>query len=180
MCFQTLKSCYFCVHLDPLGCALLPSSFKIVSTHQTWPESHQNCLVVSDELFTPSNEAAHVEMVNFLNGKDVKESLWIGLRRSLLTLDWYRQMGETEHKLVYTQWGRGEPRDAVEGMCVSLFPNSSMGFQWENLQCCSLLKSLCYTRAVYFPLYFPISDTNLTANNRSNNDNQGNDKKLEA
>ncbi|XP_043116647.1 uncharacterized protein LOC122360262 [Puntigrus tetrazona] len=150
---------------DTFGCAIYPSKFEIVVTPQTWPESHQYCMLISDELFSPSNEAAHVEMVNILLNNSMTERLWISVRRSLLTLDWYRQKGNSSHNLYYTQWGTGEPGFAVDGMCVSVFLNPSMDFQWETARCCTLLKSICYTKAHYFPLYFPIPDDLPTVQN---------------
>ncbi|XP_016147946.1 uncharacterized protein [Sinocyclocheilus grahami] len=143
---------------DSLGCALVPSKFDIIVTPQTWPESHQYCKLISDELFSPSNEAAHAEMASILSNDHKNERFWIGVRRSLLKLDWYRQKGNSSHNLSYTRWGNGEPGVAVNGMCASVFPNPSMDFQWETIHCCTLLKSICYTRAQHFSLYIPISD----------------------
>ncbi|XP_016313652.1 uncharacterized protein LOC107666734 [Sinocyclocheilus anshuiensis] len=143
---------------DSLGCALVPSKFDIIVTPQTWPESHQYCKLISDELFSPSNEGAHAEMASILSNDSKNERFWIGVRRSLLKLDWYRQKGNSSHNLSYTRWGNGEPGVAVKGMCASVFPNPSMDFQWKTTHCCTLLKSICYTRAQYFSLYFPISD----------------------
>ncbi|XP_016374923.1 uncharacterized protein LOC107713820 [Sinocyclocheilus rhinocerous] len=54
---------------DPLGCAFVPSKFDIIVTPQTWPESHQYCKLMSDELFSPSNEEAQEEMTNILNNE---------------------------------------------------------------------------------------------------------------
>ncbi len=162
------------MHLDPSGCALVPSKFDIVVTPQTWPESHQNCKLISDELFSPSNEAAHAEMASTLSDDGMNERFWIGVRRSLLNLDWYRQMGKSSHNLSYTRWGTGEPGVAVKGMCTSVFPNPSMDFQWETTPCCTLLKSVCYTRAQLFALHFLISDE--TSNQSNSNSNAQNNK----
>ncbi|XP_058603352.1 uncharacterized protein LOC131522115 isoform X3 [Onychostoma macrolepis] len=156
---------------DPLGCVLVPSKFEIIVTPQTWPESHQYCKLISDELFSPRNEAAHAEMASILSTDSMNERFWIGVRRSLLNLDWYRQKGNSSHNLSYTRWGTGEPGVAVKGMCASVFPNPSMDFQWETTQCCTLLKSVCYTRAQYFPLHFPISDETSNESNRNSNSN---------
>ncbi|XP_026139425.1 uncharacterized protein LOC113115908 [Carassius auratus] len=143
---------------DSSGCALVPSKFDIIVTPQTWPESHQYCKLISDELFSPSSEAAHEEMASILSNESMNERFWIGVRRRLLDLDWYRQKGNSSHDLSYTRWGTGEPGVAANGLCASVVPNLSMDFQWETTNCCTLLKSICYTRPQYFPLYFPISD----------------------
>ncbi|XP_026083855.1 uncharacterized protein LOC113059528 [Carassius auratus] len=137
---------------DPLGCGFVTAKFDIIVTPQTWPESHQYCMLISDELFSPSNEADQAEMAHILNNKGMNERLWIGVRRSLMTLDWYQQKGESSNSLPYTQWGTREPGDAVMGMCASVFPNPSMDFLWETTPCCTKLKSICYTRAKYFTI----------------------------
>ncbi|KTF90309.1 hypothetical protein cypCar_00019207 [Cyprinus carpio] len=112
---------------DPLGCALVPSKFDIIVTPQTWPESHQYCKLISDELFSPSNKAAHAEMASILRNESTNERFWIGVRRSLLTLDWYRQKADISHNLSYTQWGTGEPGLSVEShgkYFITAFPEN--------------------------------------------------------
>ncbi|XP_077070275.1 IgGFc-binding protein [Siphateles boraxobius] len=143
---------------DPVGCLVAPSKFDIILTPQTWPESHQYCMLISDELFSPSNNVAQMEMVDILNSEGLNERLWIGLRRSLLTLEWYRQKGKEVHNMTYTRWGTGEPRVAEQGMCASVFPNSNTGFHWKSVPCCAQLKSICYTSTHYFLLDLPISN----------------------
>ncbi|XDV40698.1 hypothetical protein PO909_009730 [Leuciscus waleckii] len=92
---------------DPVGCGVIPPKFDIILTPQTWPESHQHCMLISDELFSPSNKAAQMEMVDILNSEGLNERLWIGLRRSLLTLEWYRQKGEEVHNLLKSAENHG-------------------------------------------------------------------------
>ncbi|XP_050988065.1 IgGFc-binding protein [Labeo rohita] len=137
---------------DPLGCALVPSKFDVIVKPLSWPESHQYCMLISDELFSPSNEAAEIEMVNILKNESINEGVWIGVRRSLLTLDWYQQKGNSSQNLTYTRWGNQEPGVLAKGMCVSVFWTSGLDFSWETEKCCTPLKSVCYTRPKYFPI----------------------------
>ncbi|KAK7146967.1 hypothetical protein R3I94_009724 [Phoxinus phoxinus] len=156
---------------DPAGCVVVPSKFDIILTPQTWPESHQNCMLISEELFSPSNTAAQMEMVDILNNEGLNEGLWIGLRRSLLTLEWYRQKGKEVHSMTYTRWGTGEPGAAEMGMCASVFSNSSTGFHWKSVPCCAQLKSVCYTSLHYFPLDSLISNEKASKPNSNSNAN---------
>lgn len=173
-CLHTYRhECCVCLHLDPVGCGVIPPKFDIILTPQTWPESHQHCMLISDELFSPSNETEQMEMVDFLNSEGLNERLWIGLRRSLLTLEWYRQKGKEVHNMTYTSWVTGEPRAAVEGMCASVFPNSSTGFNWKSVPCCAQLKSICYSSTHYFPLDLP-SNENANNSNSSNSNSNSN------
>ncbi|XP_056122230.1 uncharacterized protein LOC130100706 [Rhinichthys klamathensis goyatoka] len=150
---------------DPVGCVVVPSKLNIILTPQTWPESHQYCKLIGGELFSPSNKTEQMEMVDFLNSEGLNERLWIGLRRSLLTLEWYRQKGKEVHTMTYTSWGTGEPRVAAEGMCASVFPNSRTGFHWQSVPCCAQLKSICFINTHYFTLDLPMS------NDRASNSN---------
>ncbi|XP_052003567.1 uncharacterized protein LOC127658358 [Xyrauchen texanus] len=138
---------------DPLGCLLHSTGFEIIQTPMTWVESHQNCIFTKGQLIIPNTAEAQMQIANFLDSQEVQEDLWIGLRRSLFTLDWYWQKGNVSiYNSSYTHWGNGEPGDHLKGMCVSIFPNSIIDYPWKSVRCCTKLKSVCYRTAQYFSL----------------------------
>ncbi|XP_051575770.1 uncharacterized protein LOC127453456 isoform X2 [Myxocyprinus asiaticus] len=149
----------------PVGCLLHSTGFEIVQTPMTWVESHQNCIFTKGQLFSPNTAEAQMQIANFLDNQEIQEDLWIGLRRSLLTLDWYWQKGNVSiYNSSYMQWGTGEPGDHVKGMCASIFPNSIIDFPWKSVRCCTKLKSVCYRTAQYFSLQSEIQTVRQTVN----------------
>ncbi|XP_052000357.1 uncharacterized protein LOC127656203 isoform X2 [Xyrauchen texanus] len=144
------------VEPDPLGCLLHSSGFEIIPTPMTWVQSYQNCMLTKGELFSPTSAEDQMLISNFLNDQEIKEDLWIGLRCSLFSLDWYWQKGNmSTYNVSYTHWATGEPGDQVKGMCASTSPNPSNSikdFPWKSVQCCTNLKSVCYRQAKYFSL----------------------------
>ncbi|KAI7806979.1 hypothetical protein IRJ41_017009 [Triplophysa rosa] len=132
---------------DPDGCSLHPPEITVAPTPMSWPESHQYCTSTSDELISPSTVIARSALTEFLRNAANTEH-WIGLRRSLLTLDWYWQKGNESEDLMDTQWGAGEPSDPVQGMCASVFSDLT----WKSVRCCTELKAICYKKPDYFPV----------------------------
>lgn len=132
---------------DPNGCSVHPPEIKVVPIPMSWYESHQYCTSMYNELISPSTVISHLALAEFLkNSADTEH--WIGLRRSLLTLDWYWQKGNDSEDLVDMQWGAGEPSDPVMGMCASVFPDMT----WKSVRCCTPLMPICFKKPDYFPM----------------------------
>ncbi|XP_055066939.2 uncharacterized protein [Misgurnus anguillicaudatus] len=132
---------------DPAGCLFYPAAFTVVSQPMSWTESYEYCSTYSDELATPSTEISHMALANFLATAESNE-YWIGLRRSLFTLDWYWQDGNHSVDFSYMQWSSGQPGDPTMGMCASIFSNMT----WNSVSCCNTFMPICYNRPDYFPM----------------------------
>lgn len=117
----------------------------------TWPESHQYCLNETYQLFTPDSTDAQAQMVNWLFKHNRYDDVWIGLRRSLLTLDWYWQAGhESVHNVSYTKWAHEHPGDPWKAMCASGKLDRNKNFFWKSVACCMKMKPVCYEKSTYF------------------------------
>ncbi|KAI7806978.1 uncharacterized protein LOC130558586 [Triplophysa rosa] len=136
---------------DPHGCLDKPAKF-IPGTHpMTWPESHQYCLNETYQLLTPNSTDAQTQMVDWLFKHNYSDDVWIGLRRSLLTLDWYWQAGhESIHDVSYTEWAYEHPGDPWKAMCASGNLDSNKNFFWKSVACCMKMIPVCYKESTYF------------------------------
>lgn len=132
---------------DPAGCLFDPPVFTVEPTPMSWTESYNFCANHSDELASPSTEMSILALANFMPTIE-SDQYWIGLRRSLFTLDWYWQDGNHSVDFSYMQWSGGEPGDPATGMCASIFSNMT----WKMVSCCYMFMPICYNRPEYFPI----------------------------
>lgn len=100
---------------------------------------------------TPDSAKAQQEMSNFLLNANSSGLLWIGLRRSLLTLDWYWQIGnESEYNVDYTNWAEGHPDKPWKALCASVSQDANKKFSWKSAPCCTKMRPVCYKKGQYF------------------------------
>lgn len=117
----------------------------------TWPESHQYCLNETYQLVTPDSPDAQTKMVNWLERQHYHHDIWIGLRRSLLTLDWYWQAGhESSYNVSHTKWAKNQPGDPWKAKCASGHIDKTGNFHWNSLACCMTMIPVCYEKGTYF------------------------------
>ncbi|KAK2902717.1 hypothetical protein Q8A67_007430 [Cirrhinus molitorella] len=133
---------------DRDGCVADSAYYKTNTTVMTWPESYHYCLNMSYQLSAPSSEKAQKQMTDFLQNNGGPGYLWIGLRRSLFTSEWYWQKGnDSEYSVSYTKWADGHPDKPWKALCASM---SNKEFSWKSVPCCTKLRPFCYKEAKYF------------------------------
>ncbi|XP_016315583.1 IgGFc-binding protein [Sinocyclocheilus anshuiensis] len=136
---------------DRDGCVADSAHYKTTTDVMTWPESHRYCLNISYQLSTPSSEMAQKEMTNFLQNNRGPGYLWIGLRRSLFTSEWYWQKGnDSESSVSFTKWADGHPDMPWKALCAAVSQDANKEFSWKSVSCCSKLGPICYKQAKYF------------------------------
>ncbi|XP_077070277.1 IgGFc-binding protein [Siphateles boraxobius] len=132
---------------DRDGCMADPALYKTTTDVMTWPESHDYCLNATLQLSTPNSARAQREMTRFLLKDGGPRYFWIGLRRSLLTLEWYWKNGNnSEYSVNYTKWADGHQEKPWKTLCASV----SQDFSWKSAPCCSKMRPVCYKKALYF------------------------------
>ncbi|XP_039506557.1 IgGFc-binding protein-like [Pimephales promelas] len=136
---------------DRDGCMADPALYKTTTDVMTWPESHDYCLNATLQLSKASSARAQRDMTNFLQ-KDVgPRYFWIGLRRSLLTLEWYWKNGNnSEYSMNYTKWADGHQETPWKSLCASVSQDANKDFSWKSVPCCSKMRPVCYKKALYF------------------------------
>ncbi len=96
----------------------------------------------------PVTESVHKEMADNLTKEDGDG--WIGLRRSLLTTDWYWQEEyDTSVSVNYHHWDDKQPLDLLKGLCTSVSLDPKNDFKWRSARCCVKKKPVCYKRPAY-------------------------------
>ncbi|KAK7146969.1 hypothetical protein R3I94_009725 [Phoxinus phoxinus] len=145
---------------DRDGCMADPALYKTSTDVMTWPESHDYCLNATFQLSTPSSSRAQREMTSFLLKDDGPRYFWIGLRRSLLTLEWQWKNGE--YSVNYTKWGDGHPEKPWKSLCASVSQDANRDYPWKSVPCCFKMRPVCCKKALYFSdLTFDSLDNHL-------------------
>ncbi|XP_043117642.1 IgGFc-binding protein-like [Puntigrus tetrazona] len=136
---------------DRDGCVADSAQFITTTDVMTWPQSHHYCLNISYQLSTPSSEMAQKELTSFLQNNGSHGYLWIGLRRSLSTLEWYWQKGnDSEYSVSYTKWADGHPDKPWKALCAAVSQDANKEFSWKSMSCCTKLRPICYKQGKYF------------------------------
>ncbi|XP_052000355.1 IgGFc-binding protein-like isoform X1 [Xyrauchen texanus] len=150
---------------DHDGCVAEGVEFITATDLMTWPESHQYCLNGSYQMFSPTNKMAQDKMTMWLQKNANQEDIWIGLRRSLLTEEWYWQIGnESVRNVNYTLWADGHPVEPQNALCASVSPQAGRNFFWKSVRCCFKLRPVCFKSATYFnEITFEMVDFNISA-----------------
>ncbi|KAG9283847.1 IgGFc-binding protein-like [Astyanax mexicanus] len=134
---------------DPYGCLVSPNLFTVKNESLSWPESRLYCLQKSGYLASPSWPEAQSYMAQQLAADGVNGQAWIGLRRSLLTHQWYWQTGQS---LSFSNWDSDQQGGPEKGLCVSVKMDRKGKYGWSTARCCSTLKPMCFIPATYLIL----------------------------
>ncbi|XP_050987829.1 uncharacterized protein LOC127178772 [Labeo rohita] len=133
---------------DLHGCVVVPGAFRIGHDPLTWAKSHEYCINKGCQFACPVTKSVHNDMADNLTKEDGDG--WIGLRRSLLTTDWYWQEDDDLSTFVnYVHWDDGHPLDPVKGLCTSVSLDPNKDFKWQSARCCDKKKPVCYKRPAY-------------------------------
>lgn len=131
------------MHSDLHGCVLVPGAFAVGRDPLNWMKSFEYCMNNGNQFACPLSKAILKDMSDNLTTED--GTGWIGLRRSLLTTEWYWQE-EYEPSVSYVHWDDGQPLDLLKGLCASMSLDSKNDFKWQSARCCDKKKPVCYKR----------------------------------
>ncbi|XP_026083857.1 IgGFc-binding protein-like [Carassius auratus] len=133
---------------DLHGCVLVPGAFAIGKDTLTWKKSREYCMINGNQFACPVTKSVLKDMADNLTKEDGDG--WIGLRRSLLTTDWYWQEEyESPNSVNYVHWKDGHPLGVLKGLCTSVSLDPKNDFKWQSARCCDKKKPVCYKRPVY-------------------------------
>ncbi|XP_043117444.1 uncharacterized protein LOC122360694 [Puntigrus tetrazona] len=133
---------------DLHGCVLIPGAFAIGKDPLNWKKSREYCMNNGNQFACPITEAVQKDMADNLTKEDGDG--WIGLRRSLLTTDWYWQEEyDTPISVNYLHWDYKQPLDLLKGFCTSVSLDPKNNFKWRSARCCDKKKPVCYKRPAY-------------------------------
>lgn len=135
---------------DFRGCVLSPEEIKIGDA-KGWQESVEYCYEIGMELIsfsTPDHQRHIYTKINQDKDPSLQE-VWIGMRRSSMTGEWYWLNGDTVSE---TNWAEEEPGTVQEGQCAIMSVDSSKNFGWSDEDCCVKARPLCYKPPVLFPI----------------------------
>ncbi|KAK2902719.1 hypothetical protein Q8A67_007432 [Cirrhinus molitorella] len=136
---------------DLHGCVVAPGAFEIGHDHLTWAKSREYCINKGHQFACPVTKSVHNDMADNLIKEDGDG--WIGLRRSLLTTDWYWQEEYDPPTFVnYIHWDDGHPLHPLKGLCTSVSLDPNNDFKWQSARCCDKKKPVCYKRPAYLKL----------------------------
>ncbi|XP_056619107.1 uncharacterized protein LOC130433315 [Triplophysa dalaica] len=134
---------------DEFGCVVIPGQFEVQNVRLNWTESLAHCTSLQGHLACLKNEDFQSELANMVNTTEDEEA-WIGLRRSLMTTEWYwqRQKPSTtplpSPSVAYVHWADGQPLDKSKGLCASLSLDREDAFKWKTAKCCEKKRPVCY------------------------------------
>ncbi|XP_060890476.1 uncharacterized protein LOC132970632 [Labrus mixtus] len=135
---------------DFRGCTVTPEVVHI-GPADGWRESLQYCKDQQLELISFPDAADHqkqiYEKINQIRDDSLKR-VWIGMRRSSLTGEWYWL---NKQSVSDTNWANGEPGLAQDGQCAIMRADGSKDFGWSDEECCSDARPVCLGPPTLFP-----------------------------
>ncbi|XP_056619038.1 uncharacterized protein LOC130433271 [Triplophysa dalaica] len=150
---------------DEFDCVVIPGHYEVGNDRLSWAESLAHCTSLEQHLACPTSEDIQKKLSGKVNSTE--EEAWIGLRRSLITTDWYwqRQTPSTpslpSSSVDYVHWADGHPEENFRGLCASLSLNEKDEFKWKSAKCCEKKRPVCYKPSISF---YPLpSDTTSSA-----------------
>ena len=133
---------------------VVPSVLDVGDQPVSWQVSRQYCAAEGGYLASPSCAEFQRSMTLKLKEAGARGQAWIGLRRSLLTTEWYWQNGRD---FDFSNWDNEQPGDPRSGMCASVSMEQNGNYTWNSMQCCSSLKPVCYIPAQYLRITNPFA-----------------------
>lgn len=127
---------------DVRGCLLVPEVIRIGAVAGGWQESLQYCQNQQLELVSFSRRGHQTQVYNkiLLGNHAGLMHLWIGMRRSACSGQWYWLNNEP---VTETNWAEGEPGTVNNAQCVIMTLKSS-NFIWGDDNCCRNAHPVCY------------------------------------
>ncbi|RVE63304.1 hypothetical protein OJAV_G00164320 [Oryzias javanicus] len=135
---------------DSRGCVVVPEVLNISSDPVSWQESVASCQTRDQKLASLSSEAFRRHVCSKLPRESGVKEVWIGMRRSSVTGEWYWL--DSTASVNETHWDEGSPGTVDGGQCVSMSLKNSKDFVWQDQDCCKAANPLCYREPVLMPL----------------------------
>ncbi|XP_054596055.2 IgGFc-binding protein isoform X1 [Nothobranchius furzeri] len=123
---------------DFRGCAVTAEVVEVQSSAYSWTESIGSCKNETLELISLSDGRFQSQICTKLR-QDSPQDVWIGVRRSSMTGDWYWL---NNNPFTNTNWADGEPGGVEEGQCAVMSLNNNCG--WRDEDCCKAIRPVCY------------------------------------
>ncbi|XP_076592633.1 C-type lectin lectoxin-Phi1-like [Chaetodon auriga] len=135
---------------DFRGCVVSPEVVKIGEVADGWRESVKYCKDNDLELVSfPEAQLQRLIYEKITQTKnDSLKDVWIGMRRSSQTGDWYWL---SRDPVVDTNWAEGEPGTVHDGQCVIMSVKNNKDFGWSDENCCKAAHPVCYSSPALFP-----------------------------
>ncbi|KAK1894964.1 C-type mannose receptor 2 [Dissostichus eleginoides] len=134
---------------DFRGCVLSPEIVRIGTKADGWRESLKNC--TDDQLdlvsFPETILQTQINKKVLQANTDNLQEVWIGMRRSSMSGEWYWLNGSTVKD---TNWEEREPGPMHDGQCAIM--SLEDGFGWRDEDCCKAAHPVCYKEPVVFLL----------------------------
>ncbi|KAK2845186.1 hypothetical protein Q5P01_011845 [Channa striata] len=132
---------------DYRGCVLNPEVLQIGEAAIGWRESIQYCQSKKLDLISISNTDFQAQIYQKIAQmqSDSPQEMWIGMRRSSKTGEWYWLNNDT---VTNTDWGQGEPGTLSDGQCAGMYLIGGADFAWRDEDCCKAAFPLCYSKPV--------------------------------
>ncbi|XP_034534433.1 uncharacterized protein LOC117808869 [Notolabrus celidotus] len=124
---------------DYRGCVLTPEVIQIGEDAKSWQESVKYCEDQGKTLISFPAAAHQTQVYGKINQARGLWEVWIGMRRSSLTGEWYWLNKKPVGK---TNWAQGEPGTAQDGQCAIM--SVQWGFGWSDKDCCARARPVCY------------------------------------
>ncbi|XP_041799330.1 C-type lectin lectoxin-Phi1-like [Chelmon rostratus] len=133
---------------DFRGCILLPEVVKIGEVAGGWRESLKYCKDNDLELvsFPGARLQRHIYQKITQAKNDSLQDVWIGMRRSSQTGDWYWLNRDPVND---TDWAEGEPGAVQDGQCVIMSVKNGEDFGWSDEDCCKDAHPVCYSSPTF-------------------------------
>ncbi|XP_051255314.1 IgGFc-binding protein-like [Dicentrarchus labrax] len=135
---------------DFRGCTLSPEVVKIGEVADGWRESLKYCRDNGMDLgsFPEAQLQTQIYSKIMQANNDGVQNVWIGMRRSSLTGEWYWLSGKPVND---TNWAEGEPGTVQDGQCAIMSLEHKKDFGWSDEDCCKDAYPVCYSSPVFFP-----------------------------
>ncbi|XP_037640445.1 IgGFc-binding protein-like [Sebastes umbrosus] len=136
---------------DFRGCVLSPEVIKIGEVANGWRESLKYCKDQTMELisFPEAQLQRQVSKKIFQANDDSLKEVWIGMRRSSQSGEWYWLNTAPVND---TNWEDGEPGTVHDGQCAIMSLEKDKDFGWSDEDCCKAARPVCYTKPIFLPI----------------------------
>uniref|UniRef100_A0AAZ3NMH7 C-type lectin domain-containing protein n=1 Tax=Oncorhynchus tshawytscha TaxID=74940 RepID=A0AAZ3NMH7_ONCTS len=105
------------------------------------------CVYQGYSLVSLNTEEFLLQVTNKL--REMQGQVWIGLRRSSLTGQWYWL---SKAAVSFSHWAQGEPGNPIQGQCAMMTLDPQGNYTWSDQSCCEALPAVCYREPLHFPL----------------------------
>lgn len=103
----------------------------------SWQEARVYCIQQGLVMASPNINFTQEKLMTSLSLMGVEGGVWLGLRRDLVTSEWYWQK---QVSFTYGYWDYNQPSS---NLCGSLKMAEGGNYTWSSERCCSPMFPLC-------------------------------------